>query len=405
MSIINRSGWNHKIHSLWLSGEHRQAIEKMAEEIHRYGEVKPKTVILQTCYYLFLVNDYRSCIKLLGNGLLLYPEDVELLTNLATCYSRNHQYEQAIQCAQQALKQNADDYYLWDILTISHYSIGQQDKARTAGTTSLMLKDKKHGHTPEEWLLPNQNAESLTNNKKKVIAFSLWGDKERYLHGTLRNLQSTPEIYPGWEVWVYHDNSIPKHYQYLMKQLGAKLIKQLDNQSIKQKTCWRFSVASTSSVGYFMIRDADSVISEREKKAVDAWLESGKLFHIIRDWWTHTDLILAGMWGGVAGILPNIQPMVTQYSARHLETPNIDQWFLRDIIWPLIKPNCLIHDRCFQAQHTIPVPGALPEGKFHIGCCEYTLFRKIQKEKLASILLANQSSGTGFKDATRRQES
>ncbi|WP_067522714.1 tetratricopeptide repeat protein [Endozoicomonas ascidiicola] len=382
MSNISRVDWNHEIHAIWLAGEHRLAIEKMAEEINRHGEMKPRTVILQTCYYLFLIHDYASCIKLLGNGLILYPCDTELLTNLASCYSRNHQYQEAIHFAQLALKKTPDDYYLWDTLTVSHFKLGQWEQAKITGTESLRLKDQRHGQVPEHWSLPEKTTEELVLNKINVIAFSLWGDKERYLHGALRNLLLAPEIYPDWEVWIYLDDTVPATYQQLMTHLGAKLIHRPSHQSIKQKTCWRFAVASDSTVGYFLIRDADSVISPREQNAVLAWQKSGKLFHIIRDWWTHTDLMLAGMWGGIAGVLPDIQQMVSNYQANHLETPNVDQWFLRDVIWQLIKPSCLIHDRCFQPPNASPVPGNLPEGNNHIGACEHALFPEYQQTML-----------------------
>ena len=49
----------------------------------------------------------------------------------------------------------------------------------------------------------------------------------------------------------------------------------------------------------------------------------------MRDWWTHTDLVLAGMWGGVAGVLPDLRTMFNKYRSRHAETPHWDQWFLR----------------------------------------------------------------------------
>lgn len=52
----------------------------------------------------------------------------------------------------------------------------------------------------------------------------------------------------------------------------------------------------------FLIRDADSIVSHREKAAVDAWLKSDKWFHLMRDNYSHTELILAGMWGGCTGI-------------------------------------------------------------------------------------------------------
>ena len=386
MGNISRQGWNHDIHSLWLSGEHRQAIQKMADVLNQHGDQKPVTVILQLCYYLFLINDYSSCIKLLGNGLQLYPDNAEILTNLAACYSRNHQYSEAIHYARLALQQQPDNYHLWDTLTVSYFSVNDLKSAAQAGTRSLTLKDQTHGKTSENWSLPKQSPATLVAGKQNVIAYSLWGDNERYLHGMLRNLLLAPEIYPDWQVWIYLNDTVPTNYQTLFEHLGARLFHQPQQQSIKQKTCWRFAVASDASVGYFLIRDADSVISAREQNAVQDWLNSGRYFHVLRDWWTHTDLILAGMWGGVAGVLPAISEMIQQYSARHLETPNIDQWFLRDHIWQLIKPSCLIHDRCFQPDNGIPMPGKPPTGKAHIGCCEYTLFRDFQKKMLAPWL-------------------
>jgi hypothetical protein len=37
----------------------------------------------------------------------------------------------------------------------------------------------------------------------------------------------------------------------------------------------------------------------------------------IRDGWTHTDLMLAGMWGGVAGALPDLQTQADRYVPPH----------------------------------------------------------------------------------------
>ena len=44
--------------------------------------------------------------------------------------------------------------------------------------------------------------------------------------------------------------------------------------------------------------------------AVDEWLTSGRYFHVMRDWFIHTDLIIAGMWGGVGGALPSLERSV-----------------------------------------------------------------------------------------------
>jgi hypothetical protein len=96
-----------------------------------------------------------------------------------------------------------------------------------------------------------------------------------------------------------------------------------------------------------MIRDCDSVLNIRERKAVEEWLGSGKRFHLLRDNAAHTDLILAGLWGGVARLLPPVPQLVQGFSYNPVtESRTADQHFLGRVVWPLIKDHCLIHDRC-----------------------------------------------------------
>lgn len=37
------------------------------------------------------------------------------------------------------------------------------------------------------------------------VSYSLWGDKEIYLVGALKNLDQVKEIYPGWTMVLYYD--------------------------------------------------------------------------------------------------------------------------------------------------------------------------------------------------------
>jgi len=150
-----------------------------------------------------------------------------------------------------------------------------------------------------------------------------------------------------------------------------------------QRLSRRFAVADDPSVGRFLVRDCDSVINAREARAVDEWIASGKPFHIMRDWWTHTDPVLAGMWGGMAGVLPSMRSLLGAYRSKHLETPNWDQWFLRDSVWPLIRDHALIHDRYFASRQAVPFPGDIPAGNLHVGQDEFAVRRVQQKELLA----------------------
>ena len=54
-------------------------------------------------------------------------------------------------------------------------------------------------------------------------------------------------------------------------------------------------------VEYFVSRDLDSHLGEREASAVTEWMRSGKSFHIMRDHEAHCVPINGGAWGVYIG--------------------------------------------------------------------------------------------------------
>ena len=46
---------------------------------------------------------------------------------------------------------------------------------------------------------------------------------------------------------------------------------------------WRFLALNDPLVDIFIVRDTDSRINIREERAVNEWLESDKLLHVMRD--------------------------------------------------------------------------------------------------------------------------
>lgn len=52
--------------------------------------------------------------------------------------------------------------------------------------------------------------------------------------------------------------------------------------SLVQGMFWRWLVAEDPDVERFLIRDVDSRLNEREARAVDEWILSGKAYHIMR---------------------------------------------------------------------------------------------------------------------------
>jgi hypothetical protein len=80
----------------------------------------------------------------------------------------------------------------------------------------------------------------------------------------------------------------------------------------------------------------------REKVAVDEWLSSEKVFHIMRDHPHHDFCILGGMFGS-----KKISQITSWINIMNLykKTDNrmYDQDFLRDYVYPLVKNDSIIH--------------------------------------------------------------
>jgi hypothetical protein len=187
---------------------------------------------------------------------------------------------------------------------------------------------------------------------KNVIAFSLWGDKPIYWVGALRNIELAKGYYPGWICRFYVDKNSRKDLIETLKGDNVEVVLvdskgSNDNPYYHHGMFWRFNAAVDEDVDVFLSRDCDSRISEREVAAVNEWLESDKDFHIMRDHPYHAVPILGGMWGCRKGIMREIGLVdkINQWcsNVRSSYSTGIDQDFLREIVYPLIKDKSMEH--------------------------------------------------------------
>jgi len=155
---------------------------------------------------------------------------------------------------------------------------------------------------------------------KKVISFSVWGDNLDYLAGVSRNIDIAPDVYPGWETWVYVED-------------GTKIdVEKKADKVIVYKpeagcdgAFQRFRPMQDSNVDVFISRDADSRLSDREYQAVQEWLSSDKQFHSMRDHEAHVWPVMAGMWGAKRDGLINLDFVYNQLCKYKAQTYFDDQ--------------------------------------------------------------------------------
>jgi hypothetical protein len=311
-------------------------------------------------------------VRVVRDGVNLYPGDAALYENLGVLLLSACDVPGSIEACKFALDLGSDSPNVHDCLCDAYQRIGRLDLAVGAGRQALLAKDRRFGHSPPLAAMPAEPPPFNPGNpEQNVIAYTLWGNQPRYRVPLLENARIRPHLFPEWTIRVYHDPTIDRAYLSQLAALGVHLEPRELPPDVPEHRAllWRFEVIADPSVTRFLIRDADALLTVKERVAVDAWLQSSCHFHAMRDWFTHTDLLLAGMWGGVGGILPSPAVLLRAYTFWRMETNHVDQDLLAETVWPTVRLNVLIHDSIFQpCLGSVPFPpfGALPAGH-HIG--------------------------------------
>ncbi len=271
-----------------------------------------------------------------------------------------------------AIALNPDDIPTRNALVITLYQAGETVEAIAAGQEALILKDKVASATFSERSGSLEISRRLvpfvsTRKERNIISFSLWGNNPVYTHGAIVNAQLGPHVYPGWKCRFYCDDSVPKEVRRELVRLGSEVNLIEDEELRDLKPLWRFLASDDPDIDRFICRDADSRLNSHEAVAVDEWTKSNLPFHVMRDHVYHMEVILAGMWGGVARVLPNVRELVRLALSYQRNKWN-DQEFLRDTVWPLIRDQAKVHDSVYHFRGACGFPDIcrLP-GKVHVG--------------------------------------
>lgn len=182
----------------------------------------------------------------------------------------------------------------------------------------------------------------------KIISYSLWANNPIYCTGAIKNVELAYKIYPDWISRFYCGEDADKKCVNDLIQMPNVEVFLMNQQGKWSNMFWRFFAADSDNI--VISRDTDSRLNEREKNAVDVWLNSEHNFHIMRDHQWHNYKILGGMWGARNGILKGITNKILKYSktSEFIDDYNIDQKFLAEHIYPLVKNNSVVHDPFFE---------------------------------------------------------
>ena len=135
--------------------------------------------------YLFTLGDLGSAVTVLQDLKKKAPNDPNIIENLGVIFKKSGRFSEAIAELKAAIALSPNNFNIHDALAVIYGKLGDLEKCRHHGETSLLLKDKaattkgkayplsNNPPSPFRWDTPSQN----------IIAFSLWGKNPRYLDG------------------------------------------------------------------------------------------------------------------------------------------------------------------------------------------------------------------------------
>lgn len=344
----------------------------MARTLRNQAKLSPKMVkklneLGQLANHYMAVGDVDKALAVALEEHKVLPSSPVALDRAASICVLAHRYEEAVQYAKKALARNPKLINALHALSHAAYRVGDYAAAREAGHQALQLLESSLGAL-EIPLLPEVQ---LKENAKNVIAFSLFGDSPKYLEGAAMNTELAAIHYPDWVCRFYVDEGVPESALQRLAKNGAEIVQVGETEKELPKTCWRFLAADDDEVNYVIFRDADSVVSQAEADLVQAWLQSGKRFHTIRDGGSHTELILAGLWGMVAGSVPDLRAKLEAFVAKgNLDQRFADQHFLRQEVWKYVRQDLFASDGVFGFGEDVHCFDKGYRNEFDIGACE-----------------------------------
>lgn len=285
------------------------------------------------------------------------------LADMALCQMRLGQPQQAYDTYRRAV-QHLKTANTYDGLAEAAGQLGRRDEARDHGTASLRLKlQEAERETPAAThAAPVLKPFDPAARERNAIAFSLFGRDPRYCEMAVLNARAGRALFPEWTCRFYLDDSVPEAVRQRLSGEGASVIdmRHAEGHDLPG-TMWRFLALDDRGLDRVQLRDADALLSTRDQAAVRAWCASDRWFHVMRDYPTHSELMLAGLWGACTGMFRDLAGDMRAYlKGRPFSARYADQHFLRHRVWRVAQHSLLMHDAWFDLPGSLPFPAHAP---------------------------------------------
>lgn len=206
----------------------------------------------------------------------------------------------------------------------------------------------------DEENIENKIKEETENNRKiNVLSFCLYGCEATYILGMKENVILATKYFPNWVVRIYYNNTVPEKYIKEYESLNAECIL-CGNLGVNRMNWegmfWRWLPLDDTNVHFWVSRDADSRLSQREANILKEWCDSDKTLHCIRDHRCHFNYIMGGLFGINNDLFhkrykfKKVKDIIKEsYNIYRERSYNIDQIFLNDKLWNMLRNDVMAH--------------------------------------------------------------
>lgn len=197
-----------------------------------------------------------------------------------------------------------------------------------------------------------------------AVSFSLFGYKGNlssaypfasYFRGVSFNMKMIELIYPGWKMHLILDEPTFEHFKEYFDyhvEGGRLAIEVIEPDELCMMMLQRMRPIFSGDYDRVICRDLDSLVSYKERQAVEYWMSTGKIAHAITDSVSHTIPLMGGMVGFMCKEFREIfnvdfKSFVRRASRIKWGVKGADQDFLNQIVLPKVadpnKPSIVEH--------------------------------------------------------------
>jgi hypothetical protein len=325
---------------------------------------EPHTRIKAQIDELMAAGKQREAAQALLALIAVEPDCHPAYQKLGVAFLRLEEFRSAERYFLEAARRMPSGSDAFDGLAETYGNLGDAEQARQAGRRALVLKDASI-----PLILRPQRSMPRGPAAHGLIAFSLFGAHPRYCETAILNAAAIPGLLPGWVGRFYADATVPPMVVDRLRTLGAQVIMVEGVHLRLPGTMWRFLALDDPEADAVICRDADSLLNARDAGWIGTWMCSGLPFHIVRDYFSHCELMLAGLFGVRGGVLADIGDTMRQWLSRNTPATRwTDQYFLRSCIWPLARDASLTHDTWFAyGSFVMPDTQSVADQRDHVG--------------------------------------